>query len=245
MGSVTPFALDSGDQFRPAGPPDLGSAEYEAALEEVQRLGSATSTDRTADQTETALFWADGRGSYTPPGHWNQIAAGVAEQEGLGALASARMLAELNVALADTAIAAWDAKYAYDAWRPITAIRLADADGNPATTADPGWSPLLATPNHPEYVSGHAAFSDAAAEVLTASFGDLAFSATSVTLPGVTRHFDSFADAAAEAGRSRTFGGIHFEFSNQDGMSMGRAIADWVLDAFRTDGAESGAWFLG
>jgi hypothetical protein len=123
---VTPFALDSGDQFRPAGPPDLSSAAYATALEEVQRQGAATSTDRTADQTETALFWADGLGSYTPPGHWNQIAAGIAEQEGLGAMASADMLAELNVALADTAIAVWDAKYTYGFWRPITAIQLVD-----------------------------------------------------------------------------------------------------------------------
>ena len=231
-GSVKPFVLASGDQFRPAGPPDLGSAEYAAALEEVKRLGSVTSTERTAEQAEIALFWADGAGTYTPPGHWNEIAADIAEREGIGAVASARMLAALNVALADAGIAAWDAKYAYGLWRPITAIRLADTDGNMATTADPSWSPLLTTPNHPEYVSGHAAFSGAAAEVLTAFFGNVAFSATSVTLPGVTRDFDSFADAAAEAGRSRIFGGIHYEFSNQDGMAMGRAIGEWVVDAF-------------
>ncbi len=117
----------------------------------------------------------------------------------------------------------------------MTAVRLADADGNAATAADPGWSPLLVTPNHPEYVSGHAAFSGAAAEVLTAFFGDADFSATSsAVLPGVVRNFDGFDDAAAaEAGRSRIFGGIHFEFSNYDGLAMGRAIGDWALDALR------------
>jgi hypothetical protein len=243
-GAVTPFALASGDQFRPEGPPDIASAAYATALEDVKRLGSASSTERTADQTEIALFWADGPGSYTPPGHWNQIATEIAEDQGIGAAASARMLAELNVALADAGIAAWDPKYAYGSWRPITAIRLADADSNEATTADPDWSPLLATPNHPDYVSGHAAFSAAAAEVLTDVFGDVAFSATSVTLPGVTREFDSFADAAHEAGRSRVFAGIHFEYSNQDGIELGQAVGDWVLHAFDPDTVGSGDWFL-
>ena len=232
--SVEPFALARADQFRPEGPPDLGSAEYAAALEEVERLGSADSPERTAEQTEVALFWSDGAGTYTPPGHWNEIAAGIAEREGLGAAESARVLAALNVAMADAGVATWDAKYAYGSWRPVTAIRLADEDSRPDTAADPGWSPLLVTPNHPEYVSGHAAFSGAAATVLTAFFGEVAFSATSsAALPGVTRDFDSFADAAAEAGRSRVFGGIHFEFSDQDGLAMGRAVGDWVLDAFR------------
>jgi hypothetical protein len=174
-GSVTPFALASGDQFRPQGPPDLTSAEYAAAFEDVKRLGSATSPERTDDQTEMALFWADGPGSYTPPGHWNQIATEIAEIKGLSGRDSALMLAELNVALVDAGIAAWDAKYTYGSWRPITAIRLADTDGNEATMADPGWSPLLTTPNHPEYVSGHSTFSGAAATVLTDFFGDIPF----------------------------------------------------------------------
>jgi hypothetical protein len=231
-GAVMPFGLASGDQFRPGGPPDIASAQYAAALEEVRRLGSATSAERTAEQTEIALFWADGRGSYTPPGHWNQIATDLAELVGSSAEGSAGMLAELNVALADAAVAAWDAKYTYGFWRPITAIRLAGTDGNEATTADEDWSPLLATPNHPEYVSGHAVFSGAAAEVLSDYFGDLAFSASSVGLPGVTREFDSFAEAAAEASRSRVYGGIHFEFSSQDGLAMGQDIGEWVLNVF-------------
>jgi hypothetical protein len=233
-GSVTPFALASGDQFRPQGPPDLTSAEYAAAFEDVKRLGSTTSTERTDDQTEIALFWADGPGSYTPPGHWNQIATEIAEVKEISGRDSALMLAELNVALADAGVAAWDAKYTYGSWRPITAIRLADTDGNEATTADPGWSPLLTTPNHPDYVSGHSTFSGAAAEVLTDFFGDIPFVTTSVTLPGVTRDFDSFDEAANEAGRSRIYAGIHFEFSNQDGLALGRDVGDEVLDVFHS-----------
>ena len=144
------------------------------------------------------------------------------------------MLAALNVALADAGIAAWDAKYAFGFWRPVTAVRLAGEDNNAATAPDAGWSPLLTTPNHPEYVSGHAAFSGAAARVLTNFFGDADFSATSdVALPGAVRSFDGFDDAAAEAARSRVFGGIHFEFSGQDGLAMGRSVGESALDALR------------
>jgi membrane-associated phospholipid phosphatase len=238
---VTPFALTRGDQFRPDGPPEVTSAAYAAEFNEVKRLGSASSTERTAEQSEIARFWADGSGSYTPPGHWNQIATGLAATEGLSGPASARLLAELNVALADAAIAAWDAKYTYDFWRPVTAIRLADTDGNAATVADPDWLPLLTTPNHPDYVAGHATFSAAAAAILTDAFGEQAFSATSVTLPGVTRSFDGFADAAAEAGQSRTYAGIHFPSAVEDGLALGQAVGDWVLDAFRPS---CGGWDL-
>jgi membrane-associated phospholipid phosphatase len=238
---VTPFALTRADQFRPDGPPEVTSAAYAAEFNEVKRLGSASSTERTAEQTEIARFWADGSGSYTPPGHWNQIATDLAATEGLSGPASARLLAELNVALADAAIAAWDAKYTYDFWRPVTAIRLADTDGNAATAADPDWVPLITTPNHPDYVAGHATFSAAAATILTDAFGAQAFSATSVTLPGVTRSFASFADAAAEAGWSRIYAGIHFRSAVEDGLALGQAVGDWVLDAFRPS---CGGWDL-
>ncbi|MFZ4409274.1 MAG: VCBS domain-containing protein, partial [Paracraurococcus sp.] len=234
-GTLTPFALQTGDQFRPDGPPALDSAEYAAALAEVQSLGSATSATRTAEQTQIARFWADGLGTYTPPGHWNAIADQVAADAGYGLGSAARLLAILNVALADSSIAAWDTKYAFGGWRPVTAIREADTDGNPATTADPAWQPLLITPNHPEYVSGHSTYSAAAADVLTALLGQVAFSTTSPGLPGVTRSFSSFEAAAVEAGVSRIYGGIHFSFSNTDGQALGQDVADWVLDAFRTD----------
>jgi hypothetical protein len=232
---LTPFALQKGSQFRPSAPPELSSTAYTEALKEVQRLGSATSSERTAEQTLIARFWADGVGTYTPPGHWNQIANDLAAAEGYGYGSAARLLAILNVALADASIAAWDTKYSYDFWRPITAIRNAEDDGNPDTEADPSWQPLLLTPNHPEYVSGHSTYSGAAAVVLDQYLGEQAFSTTSVSLPNVTRSYGSFQEAAAEAGRSRIYGGIHYDFSNQAGQALGADVANWVVDAFRTD----------
>ena len=230
---VTPFVLTSGAEFRAPPPPALDSPEYAAAINEVQSLGSATSTTRTADQTEQALFWQDGGGSYTPPGHWNQIAAQVAAQKGYSLSANARLMAELNVALADAAIACWDTKYTYDAWRPVTAIQEADADGNAATAQDAAWRSFLINPPHPDYVSGHSTFSAAAAGVLAATFGDnTAFSTTSTTLPGVTRSFTSFSQAANEAGMSRIYGGIHTSFANTAGQAIGAQVATAVLARF-------------
>ncbi|MEY9752606.1 Ig-like domain-containing protein [Bradyrhizobium yuanmingense] len=234
-GSLTPFALQTGDQFRPDGPPSLDSAEYAAAFDEVMRLGSATGSERTAEQTEIARFWADGLGSFTPSGHWNAIATDAAQAEGLSLSDSARMLAMLNIGLADAGITAWDAKYYYGTWRPITAIHRADEDGNAATTADPDWQPLLITPAFPEYVSGHSTYSATASTILTDIFGDYSFSTASTALPGVTRTFDSFEDAALEAGQSRIYGGIHFQFANIAGQATGRLIGDWVLDAFSVE----------
>src|SRR5262249_16859641 len=130
-------------------------------------------------------------------------------------------------------IAAWDAKYTYGLWRPIDAIHNADLDNNPATTQDDNWTPLLITPSHPEYVSGHSTYSAAAAAILAATFGDnTAVSATAFTLPGVTRNFTSFSQAAQEAGRSRIYGGIHFEFTNQAGQQLGQQIGNAVLARF-------------
>ncbi len=232
-GAVSPFALSSGDQFRPAAPVGLNSAAYASALSEVRSLGGDTSTARTGDQTQQVHFWADGGGSVTPPGHWNQIASQIAAEQGNSLSANARLMAELNIALADAAIATWDTKYAYNGWRPVTAIQEADRDGNPLTAVDATWLPLLITPPHPEYVSGHSTFSAAAAAILAANFGDATpFSTTSSTLPGVTRSFTSFTGAAAEAGRSRVYGGIHFEFSNQAGQVLGKQVAGDVLARF-------------
>ncbi|MEQ1844318.1 MAG: Ig-like domain-containing protein, partial [Nitrospira sp.] len=230
---LTPFALTSPDQFQPAGPPALDSAAYAAALNEVKALGSATGSTRTADQTQIARFWADGGGTYTPPGHWDQIAQQIALQQGNSLSANARLFAELNVALADAGITAWNTKYADSFWRPVTAIQQADLDGNALTTADPTWSSFLMTPPFPEYISGHSTFSGAAAEILTSVFGaNVGFTTTSLGLPGVTRTFTSFEQAAQEAGKSRIYGGIHFEFSNQDGLTAGHQLADFVLNRF-------------
>lgn len=238
---VAPFAMPSPDAFRPPPPPELTSAEYAAAVEEVRRLGGLDSTERTAEQTEIALFWADGGGTFTPPGHWNQIAADVALARRTSPAENARLMALLNVALADAGIAAWDAKYAYALWRPIDALRRADQDGHDATVPAPGWTPLLKTPPFPTYTSGHSTFSGAASTILAAFFGDdLTFTTEADGHNGFTqrplaeqqvrrRSFASFSAAAEEAGLSRIFGGIHFSFDNTAGLAAGRAIGRHVL----------------
>ena len=217
---VTCFAMRSGDQFRPRPAPVLDSALYAASFHEVRALGAVNSATRTADQTEVAHFWADGDGTVTPPGHWNRIAQSVAAARGNTPAQNARLFALLNLALADAGIVAWDCKYHYQVWRPIQAIRV----------SDPGWTPLLPTPPFPSFTSGHSTFSGAAAAALEAFFGtdEVPFASASEGLPGVTRTFTSFSSAAAEAGRSRIYGGIHWEFDNAEGLASGRALAKYV-----------------
>ncbi|WP_420382221.1 Ig-like domain-containing protein [Novosphingobium sp.] len=231
--NLTPFAMTSPSQFRPAGPPDMTSQAYADAVNKTESLGAANSTTRTADETQIARFWADGSGTYTPPGAWNQIAEDVSTAKGTSLLQSAKMFALLNIAEGDAAIAAWDAKYAFGAWRPDTAIQNANQIGNSAITQDSTWQPLLLDPAFPEYISGHSAFSAAAATVLASIFGDnTSFTTTSTSLPGVTRSYTSFSQAAAEAGESRIYGGIHFEFSDQDGLTLGAEVGNWAIQAF-------------
>ena len=226
-GGVAPFVVADVAQFRPDPPPALESPAYAAAYAEVRALGGVASVTRTADQTAAAEFWADLPGrSFTPPGHWNQIAREAALDGGLGLAGDARLFATLNAALADAAICCWDAKYAYIFWRPETAIRAGDADGNPATAGDPGWAPLWASPNFPAYTSGHSTFSGAAQVVLESAFGTAyAFDDGGDPALGLpARSFASVAAAAEEAGSSRIYGGIHFAFDNVAGLRSGRAI---------------------
>lgn len=227
--NVTPFALDSGSQFRAPAPPALNSAEYATALNEVKTIGALNSATRTADQTAIALFWSDGGGTQTPPGHWNSIAQTVAQSQHNTLSQNARLFALLNMGLADAAISDWDTKYAYDLWRPVTAIQLADTDGNPDTTADPNWQPLIITPNFPSYSSGHSAFSMAGATILSDFYGtdSISFDIGADGISG-TRHFDSFTDAAQEAGLSRIYGGIHFSFDNTASGTMGQEIGQYI-----------------
>ena len=240
--NVRPFSLASGNEFRPAPPPAVGSTEYAAAVDEAMRMGGFQSIERTAEQTEIALFWADGGGTATPPGHWNSIATDVTLSQGTGLLETARTFALLNIAMADAGIASWDAKYHYDVWRPIDAIRQADSDSNATTVGDPSWIPLLKTPPFPAYTSGHSTFSGAASAVLTSLFGDnVAFASQSdghlaaeqrPLDPSqiVTRHFASFKQAAEEAGMSRIYGGIHFRFDNTAGISLGDQVGTAVIE---------------
>ncbi len=228
-GGVTPFALETGSQFRPAAPPALTSAAYATAFNLTKDLGAANSSTRTADQTQIANFWADGAGTYTPPGHWNDIAAQLLGSRNASLVESAHTMGMLNIALADAAIACWDAKYTYNTWRPVTAIQQAGQDGNAATTADPNWKPLLTTPPFPEFTSGHSTFSGAAATILTSLIGDnVSFTTNSNSLPGVTRTYTGFQQAADEAGLSRIYGGIHFMPANLEGLNCGRQLGSFV-----------------
>jgi membrane-associated phospholipid phosphatase len=230
-GNVTPFALTSGTQFRPPSPPALGSRRYAFEVNFAQRFGSVDSTARTVEQTEIAQFWGYGPGTATPPGHWNQIAQVVAVNEGKSLAKNARLFALLNIALADAAIVSWDCKYIFNLWRPITAIQLADQDGNPATAPDPAWMPLLETPPFPEYTSGHSTFSGAAAVVLASFYhrDRVRFVVGSDDLPGVVRFYDSFSHAALESGMSRVYGGIHFMSANLHGLLTGAQTGAYVM----------------
>lgn len=233
-GFLTPFAMIDHAQFRPPGPPALGSAAYAEDFNEVKALGAATNSVRTPDQSEIALFWADGAGTETPPGHWNSIAQDIASARGNSMEQNARLFALLNIAMADAAICAWDAKYTFHNWRPVTAIRNADTDGNAATDTDATWSSFIATPPFPDYVSGHSTFSGAAATVLALFYGtdNISFTTGSDFLPGVFRSFTSFSAAAGEAMNSRLYGGIHFRFANEDGLTAGLSIGAWTLSNF-------------
>jgi hypothetical protein len=226
-GQVTPFVLDSGSQFRPVPPPALTSDAYADAINEVQSLGSATSTTRTPEQTEIGKFW-------NPPiqNFWNQIADEVATAHHTDLPTTARLFAALNLSFADSAIAFYDAKYTYQLWRPVTAIRLADSDGNPNTVADPNWLPLAGnTPADPSYPGAHSTISAAGADVLASFFGDnQSFAVTSPALPGVTRSFDSFSAAATEAGLSRIYAGVHTRLDHVAGLTLGDDVANFVLD---------------
>jgi membrane-associated phospholipid phosphatase len=226
--------MTSGSQFRPPPPPALTSTAYATAFNEVKSLGRVDSTTRTADQTQIAQFWKDAAGTAYAFGHWNKIAEGVSVDQGLDLVDNARLFALLNIATADALISCWDAKYTYNFWRPVTAIQFAgDSSINPATQSDPTWTPLIVTPNFPSYTSAHSTVSAAAATVLTSLFGpDYHFSAGSDGLPGVTRSFASFAAAAAEAGQSRIYGGIHFQFDNQGGLASGAALGQFVFQNF-------------
>jgi membrane-associated phospholipid phosphatase len=230
-GFVAPFGMPLGAQFRPPGPPALDSTKWVSNYNEVKAFGAAVGSARTAEQSQIALFWADGAGTETPPGHWNHIAQQVGAAMGNTMEQNTRLFALLNIAMADAAICAWDAKYIYDFWRPVTAIRAGDTDGNPATAPDPTWSSFIVTPPFPDYVSGHSTISAAAATVLAMFYGtdNISFITGSDFMPGVFRSFSSFSAAADEAAISRVYGGIHFRFASEDGLASGAGIGAWTF----------------
>jgi len=223
--NVTPFVIGSGSQFRPAPPPAVTSAAYAGALNEVKALGQNTSTTRTADQTVIAKFWA-------PPiwNTWNEIADRAVTARHTNLETSARLLAVLNLAFADSVIAFYDAKYHFLVWRPVTAIRLGDTIGNPAITGDPTWTPLAVTAADPSYPGAHSTVSAAGASVLSAFFGDRAeIGVTSDALPGIVRAFTSYRAIATEAGLSRIYAGQHTPLDDAAGQQLGTQVAQFVL----------------
>ncbi len=222
---VTPFALARANEFRPGPPPALTSDTYTEVFNEVKDLGFIASTTRTAEQTQIGKFWNGNIQDF-----WNEIAQTAALAHQLNLQDSARLFALLNISLADTTIAFFDAKYAYNFWRPVTAVQLADTDGNPLTDPNPTWLPLSTkTAPDPSYPGAHSAISRAGATVLRFYFGDqFTFDVTSESLTGVTRHFTSFSAAAEEAGLSRIYAGQHFRTDHIAGRSLGGQVAESV-----------------
>jgi hypothetical protein len=226
LAHVAPWVIQSPSQFRPPAPPALDSAQYATDFNETKLMGSSSSTARTAEETAYALFWAPGN----PPDYWNPVAISLAADRHYGLLRTARLLAHLNLAMSDAIIGCWDAKYTYVAWRPITAIQLADTDGNPDTTADPNWTPLITTPGHPEYPSAHSCATAAAAYVLTHYFGEATvITVTTETLPGEMRTYPSLSAAVEEVINARVFAGIHFRTSCEAGQALGTSVGHYVV----------------
>jgi len=230
LATTTPFAIRSPSQFRPMGPPPVTSDRYAMDFNEVKEFGSINSQKRTADQTRAAQFWE----ASAPVAAWNPLALNLAARRNLSMLQESFLLAQVNLGMADAMIACWDAKYYYSFWRPITAIELADLDGNPKTERDLTWTPLLITPPFPEYPSGHACASGAAARILSLWFGDnTRFQVTPYGVPD-TRTFSSFTSAINEVKHARILGGIHFRTACEDGHLIGMKVADYLMDkAFR------------
>lgn len=225
-GRVQPFVIDLSEHALP-GPQALTGVPYALDLAASRDIGHIASSSRTPEQSEIAKFWYE-----DSPLGWNRIANTVVRQRGLDAWDAARAFTLVHFAMADGFIAGFEAKYRFRFWRPETAIREAATDGNPRTEADPSWQPFLVTPPVPDYPSTHTVLGWAAAEVLIELFGDKArYPMTSLTLPGVRRHYRSFSQAAEENGLSRIYAGIHFRHAVNDGRRQGRSIGRAVAGA--------------
>jgi hypothetical protein len=225
--NIKPFALSSVDQFRPGPPPQLNSPLWARDFDETKRLGSAKSTERTPWQTETARFWV-----ISGADAWNQTTRALVGTKPLPLLESARLYAQVNMALFDGFLAIFDAKYHYEFWRPVTAIRNGDVDGNDATARDAEWTPLIDTPMHPEYPCAHCVADGAAGAVLKSVFGEgpvPEFTLRYAAMPGVTRSYKSIQQLEDEVAMARIWGGVHYRNSNEVGNALGRKVAAHVL----------------
>ena len=234
--SMTPWVINSPFQFPMPGPPSMNSFQYTLEFNEAKEVGSASSATRTADQTLAARFWAS---SSTPNYFWNTLAVALGARRNTTLSENARLLAMVNVAMADAGITVWSGKYGYNFWRPITAITLADTDGNSNTIPDTNWTPLIVTPPYPDYPSGLCGVSAAAVGVLANYFGaNSSFAvetdSTSAGLVGVKRPFANFASALDELVGARIWSGIHFRSADADSRQLGTDIADYIIgNAFR------------
>jgi PAP2 superfamily len=225
--TMTPWGIVAPDQFLPPGPRALDSEEYAADYNETRLMGSSTSELRTADETDACFFWESG----SPSHFWNRAALDLSALAGYELSDNAHLLATLNLSVADAIIACWNAKYFYQFWRPVTAIPLGDTDENDDTIADPEWTPLLTTPAHPEYTSGHSSASSAAATVLAAYFGDdTPVLMRSPAATGWVRFFPSFSAAIDDVADARVFAGIHFRTACRDGRTLGSEVADFIME---------------
>ena len=235
VGDLKPFLVNSPDQFRSEGPNALTSAAYTKDFNEVKKLGSLTSSTRTPDQTTAAIFW-----QFSPTALWNRLFRDLSAAHDLDAVEQARLLAVVNFAAADGAIACWNDKYYWNFWRPKAAIQEADTDGNPDTVADPTWRslfdpatptvPPLSTPPFPDHPSGHGCISGAVLHTAQDFFGTdkVSFDMYSGRFPGQPRHFDRFSDALKEVIDARVWGGIHFRTADVQGAVIGKKVAHWM-----------------
>jgi tetrahydromethanopterin S-methyltransferase subunit B len=223
-----PFALQSASQFRPNGFPALTSLRYARDLAEVQVRGALVNSNRTADEDVIAR-WHTEQAQF----QFNRIARAEVPSDGRTLLEHARLFALLNVALADATLSVFEAKYMYTFWRPVTAIRNADIDGNPDTLADPSWSPFQTTPPHPEYPAAHGVVQAAGARVMKDYFGpQYGFSTTAPAVPGVVRDYADFDSYTDEGLLARILGGMHFRSSLEEGARQGKAVGNWVIDNY-------------
>ena len=229
-GSVTPFVMTSPSQFRPGPPVALTSREWADNYNEIKEIGGKNSTRRSATQTETGRFWL-----YTGPGTFFPITAQLSAAKGFNVNENARLFALLAMATADALIAVFDAKYHYEFWRPVTAIRNGDEDNNPATERDATWEPLGPTPMHPEYPCAHCIVAGSAGTVLQAVFGTGTvpeFTLSTPTAPGVTHRWTRLQDYMDEPPNARIWSGIHYRFSTEVGSDMGRKIGDYAVQNY-------------
>jgi hypothetical protein len=230
MGFVTPLLVHSATQFAPPAPPTLTSARYTRDFNEVKAFGSATSTVRTPAQTDTAVFF-----SGNPLVMVNAALRDQVTVRDLDIVDAARMFAAVDMSIADAIISVWHAKYRYGYWRPITAINLADTDGNPATDPDPSWVPLFSpTPAYPEYPSGYTAFEASASRGLEDVFHTrhLQLTLTSTAAPNLPRQYDSGRVLRQDVVNARMWLGIHFRFGDTAARDLGVRLADWTLDHY-------------